>query len=311
MSSSTLPLPLPPSTQGAPLPNSGNPVWNEILNAHQNLSPAAKQAVEMANATPKPLPPEVPTSAAHPQLAEPPAATTALPLPKSDAIKGLPPIVPSSIGVPTGMDLRPAGPTPIPERPELKASQDQFSRLTLPRQDPNDPNRTIQPGSGIDQIKHAGLRIPLKILDAIGSGLFPQITMGIPGTAAHHQYLVNSAANALGEQTAQQDSAVKRATEEATRERLGAETAEAQGRLKNQPTELEGKVAETRLHNAQASALETVARSASASGGRVWRAHMQAHQTHSNYIAEELSQMSQDCFDTIILLELDEEPPHS
>ena len=280
MSSSTLPLPLPPSMQGAPLPNSGNPVWNEILNAHQNLSPAAKQAMEMAGATPKPIPPEVPTSAAHPQLEEPPSTISALPIPKTDALKSLPPIATSSIGVPPGMDLRTSGSTPIPERPELKTAQDQLSRLTLPRQDPNDPNRTIQPGSGIDQIKHAGIRIPLKILDAIGSGLFPQITMGIPGTAAHHQYLVNSAANALGEQTGQQDAAVKRAAEEANRFKT-------EGEVDELPTQ-------HRLHVAQAVNAES---QPELNQAKAELAASKLAETLSHHQSQNLSQLHQHGFD--------------
>ena len=51
--------------------------------------------------------------------------------------------------------------------------------ISRPTMDPatGKPMRSSQNQSGIDQIHHAGIRIPLQVLDAIGSGLFPNIAM--------------------------------------------------------------------------------------------------------------------------------------
>lgn len=75
----------------------------------------------------------------------------------------------------------PAPITPVPQSAEEQANVAELNRITGPGP---------QSGSGISQMKHAGARIPLQILDAIGSGLFPRIAAGIPGTQAHHDVLV-------------------------------------------------------------------------------------------------------------------------
>ena len=219
----TTPIPLDdlPMTQPQrPLP-SKNDVLNEILKAHGTLSEPAKRAVEMANMTPKPVPMGPPPVVASspgaipmpkPSLDEPPAAG-AIPVPKGNALAGMPPVNPGAITVPSAMPPRPQTPQhiPVPQDPRLQQAQNNAWRLG-------------QTGPGVSQIHPAGIRIPLQILDAIGSGLFPNIAMGIPGTTAHHQLLSAGANNQVASLENQQNEAVKRAGEEATRAKTEADT---------------------------------------------------------------------------------------
>lgn len=103
------------------------------------------------------------------------------------------------------------------------AHQAELARLTGAGPNPN------QGKSGIDQIKNPIARVPLQILSAVGSGLFPGIAMGIPGTQLHHNMLVHGAQNAV-----QSD------------EEIG-----------NAQTKQELERAQTRHANAQAESLET------------------------------------------------------
>lgn len=70
---------------------------------------------------------------------------------------------------------------------------------------PNTPakaeyDRLVKTGSGESQIKNPWARVPLQVLDAIGSAFFPSLTMGIPGTQLHHDVLVNQARRGVTEE---------------------------------------------------------------------------------------------------------------
>ena len=231
--------PISASVQNAPLPSSGNPVWDEIANKHASLSPQAKQAIELSGVMAKQAPAIVPQDPTH-DLPDAPMPG-AIPIPKDNALANLPPVTPGAIGVPVGMSAtpKPAQHIPIPEDPRLQQAKDRYSNI-------------MQTGPGVSQIHHAGIRIPLQILDAIGSGLFPNIAMGIPGTTAHHQLLMNGAANNLGNLEDQQNAAVKRAGEEANRFKTEGEVAE-------QPTKHDLDVANTGHIQAETNALNNPA----------------------------------------------------
>src|SRR5690348_3096445 len=116
----------------------------------------------------------------------------------------------------------PAPITPIERTPEQEANIGELQRITGPGP---------QSQSGIAQMKHAGARIPLQILDAIGSGLFPRIAAGIPGTQAHHDVLVAQREGAVNEgealrkaDEAAREEATKENTEQAQQGHLQAET---------------------------------------------------------------------------------------
>jgi hypothetical protein len=97
--------------------------------------------------------------------------------------------------------------------------------------------------SGIGQIHNPVARIPLQVLDAIGSTFLPALTMGLPGTQLHHQLLVNQARGDANQEQATQTAA-------AQREHLGAQTKEAEAGipLKEAQTEEAKATAEARAH---------------------------------------------------------------
>ncbi len=123
------------------------------------------------------------------------------------------------IGAP-GVSLlsTPAGEAPSSPAAALTPAQAHLQRM----------NELEDRGSGISQIHSPWARIPLQILDALGSTVLPAAMMGIPGTSLHHQVLVRGARGDVTE-----DEAL--ATGKAQREHLAAESAnqqaEAQARL--------------------------------------------------------------------------------
>lgn len=75
-------------------------------------------------------------------------------------------------------------------------------------------NRLQKSPSGIGGLPMAA-RIPLTVLDALGSAFLPGLTMGLPGTQLHHQLLVRQAEGAVkndqGQQKAADESALQTA----------------------------------------------------------------------------------------------------
>lgn len=157
-----------------------------------------------------PVPQEPPAPRFLPPQAAVPSLTPVQPAPSASAAR----FSPSQPAVPTLQTAQPATALPLtaaptPERQEL-------TRLT-----------TGPTGkSGIAQIHSRAARIPLQILDAIGTAVLPQLTMGIPGTEMHHQFLVHGARANVKEQETEQ-------TAEATRKHLGAETEAEQALAKS------------------------------------------------------------------------------
>lgn len=172
----------PPS--GAPALGSGNPILDEIDNAHASLNPPAKQAIEDAHGIIglRPSDTAQATESAAPSLA--PMGPTASP--------GLPPVGQSP--------LAPA--LSLGGQPGQTGAQHELSRLQTT-------------GSGISQIHSPWARVPLQILDAIGGGLFPGIEQRLPGTAGHHDVLLAQQGKAVsqeeGERAAEDKSALEQA----------------------------------------------------------------------------------------------------
>ena len=75
--------------------------------------------------------------------------------------------------------------------------------------------------SGIGQIQHAGIRIPLQILDAIGSTFLPGLTSALPGTELHHHYLVNQKRADVNQEQKTMDEEARRQLETAQAAELG------------------------------------------------------------------------------------------
>lgn len=150
----------------------GNPIADEILRKHQELSPPAQQAVGLsqipamteANLSAMPAPPALAAGLAPPT---PQIATTTLAKPSTARGFG-----------------------PLPGSPEGNSAAELQRLQSSP--------------SGIGGIHNPWARHGLQILDAVGSAFFPAISAGIPGTQLHHQGLVNRAAgNVARDQGAQ------------------------------------------------------------------------------------------------------------
>lgn len=148
----------------------------------------------------------------------------------------------ASIGAPaSGNPTAPAVPASAapaaasPMTPAPTGHQQELMRLTkppLPSSDPGAHTAADTGQSGIGQIHNPWLRMPLKILDAIGSSVLPSLTMGLPGTQLHHQLLVNAARGNVKVDEGQQNT-------EAENKLRGAQTSEAQAKANeaNQPAD--------------------------------------------------------------------------
>jgi hypothetical protein len=116
--------------------------------------------------------------------------------------------------------------TPLPMRTQRMMTsptvqtpaQKNYSRLTAPPITSGPMAHTSQDmgRAGTGQVHSPWARIPLQILDAVGSGLFPRISQFIPGTEAHHGLEVARAENAVGQESKQADEESKRTAEAAT-----------------------------------------------------------------------------------------------
>jgi hypothetical protein len=171
-----------------------NPYLDEIdaaaNNAHATLSPGAQAALQKAGA---PLPA---APAPTPQITGPrPATPTLGPTP---------------------------APAPVPVAPTNPANVQDLVRLTKP--DTGLHNKENTGTAGVNQIHNPWARVPLQILDAIGSGFAPGLTSAIPGTQLHHQALIGGRENALKQDEVQRESQEKAQTAAATQGHLEAET---------------------------------------------------------------------------------------
>jgi hypothetical protein len=184
MDRSPVPAPVapPPGALSAAPAGGGNPIVDEIDQAHAGLSPDAKQAMALA------------FPAMAPKLASPAA-------------------------------LAAPAPTAAPTAPAPTSAMQESQRLA------GSP-------SGIGGLHHAAARIPLQILDAIGTAFAPGLTAGIPGTQLHHDMLLRQAQGQAKEDTAQQEAAA--------REGLGgAQAGEAAGRNAREQESAPGAIAHT------------------------------------------------------------------
>ena len=78
--------------------------------------------------------------------------------------------------------------------------------------------------SGIGQIKHGAARVPLQILDAVGSMFVPSLMAGLPGTQLHHQMLVSNAAGNVNQEQNTANAEARRNVEAAQVQNLASET---------------------------------------------------------------------------------------
>lgn len=187
---------------GAPALGSGNPILDEIDNAHAALSPPAKQAIEDTHGIVGLRPADT---------AQATESAAPAPMPTSPAAPGLPPVGQS----PLGPALSLGG-----QRPSTPAT--------------NELHRLQTTGSGISQIHNPFARVPLQILDALGRGFFPGVEMGIPGTSGHHDVLLAQQGKAVNQEegeraadTADENAASKRSLEGAQANEANAKAGES------------------------------------------------------------------------------------
>ena len=135
-----------------------------------------------------------------------------------------PPAPPPAPGI--ALAPPPAGASPgLVPRPQAQPAAKPAPGIT-PTPNQAELSRLQSTGSGISQIHHAAARVPLQILDAIGSAFAPGLTMGIPGTQLHHQLLTSQAARNVKNDTTQD-------TAEAENKLREAQTGEATARTQN------------------------------------------------------------------------------
>ena len=167
---------------------SGNPVLDEIMQAHASLSPAAQKAVGMA-------------SAAAGGAPQPPAASPA-PLPIAKPIGGAP--LPNFAGVRQQVQptIAPNSPLSLPSGPAPEMPAQGGLRVKAPlgtaQGDEEERARLLNSGSGISQIKNGGLRGLATAGNIIGGLVAPGLMERLPGTQEHHDLLVAQNARQLG-----------------------------------------------------------------------------------------------------------------
>ena len=183
----------------------------------------------------------------------PTIAPPAKPMPSLD---GAPPAAaPGLIGGQQPAELPAAGSAPAaPAQPVAPSPHEaELARLTAPPLPSGDPRAHTKEDtglSGIGQIHNPWARIPLQVLNGIGSAFAPRLMEAVPGTGYHHRGLIESA-----QENVKEDEELK--GNEATRQNMAAKTAELGQRgqeeaartdaLKNpEPKqEMEGKTLET------------------------------------------------------------------
>ncbi len=196
----------------------GNPYLDEIDqaagNAHASLSPGAQEALKRAGAPvgiqaqQQPQGIQNPPTRAIPTLG-PQSASPAMP-------EAQPSAQPLASSVPTTGIQAPRA--PIQAVPQSAQEQQQISAAApLFKGDTGQHNRQNTGTSGINQIHNPWGRVPLQILEALGTGFAPGLTSDIPGTQLHHNMLVNQAEGGIAEQEKirkDQEEAQKEASEE-------------------------------------------------------------------------------------------------
>ena len=211
---------------------------NPVLDELDGLSPQAKNALALAHTRLAQAAPPPPGTLPAPAPAAQPGASVGQPAGLKPIAAPMPPVPtlgpPSStVGPPSASDSgTPALPASLPAAPSyvnpIRARDEgELARLTAPPLAAGDPNAhtKLDTGvSGIDQIHSKWARVPLKILDAVGSTLFPRLAMGLPGTELHHSLLVNHAENAVNEDAALEQNRARESEAEARRGHELAET---------------------------------------------------------------------------------------
>ncbi len=197
----------PPQEQPAFTP-SGNPIWDEIQQAHGSLSPAAQRAVAMSGVPQRAAEAEAGPLGGQPAEA-PPQAPRPIASPSSLNVRGL--------GSPAAS---PASATPIAS-PEA-AHLGELNRVTAPPMAATNPlahTKADTGRSGIGQIHNPFLRGLATVGDAVGSAVLPNVLRFVPGTELHHRDVVSDAEGVVNADVA--------------RAKSGAETSEANARAES------------------------------------------------------------------------------
>lgn len=201
-----------PQQPAAPL-TSGNPLLDEIDNAHSMLSPGAKQAIEQAHGIVGLKPTD--TGAAAEQAAAPGAVPNGIQSPSMGGMAPMAAGAPAPAGSPASTDIS-ASPSASPSgiRGPLSSALSLGGTAGQSRNQ-SELGRLQTTGSGISQIHNPWARVPLQILDAIGGGLVPGIEQRIPGTEGHHQVQLNQQQAAVTGDEQQRAAVDKSALEQA------------------------------------------------------------------------------------------------
>lgn len=172
---------------------SGNPILDEIMQAHASLSPAAQKAVGMA-ATAGGTPPAAPA---------PPGMNAPIGRP----IAGAPisPIRAATQGAPAG--IAPAPPSlPAAPAPALPPSGGLQVKAPLGTSQGDEAERTrlLTNGPGVNEVHNPLLHGLAAVGDTVLSRALPGLASSIPGTTAHHNLLLNQATSHVNTDLAQE-----------------------------------------------------------------------------------------------------------
>lgn len=210
---------------------------NPILTEIQGLSPAAKGALGMAGHT---LPtPEALAAAGTPSVIPP-----GMLLPHADTG---PPPGPISMPSPAPMTMPQSSPQLVtgPKRGQAMTTDGQLAPMGTTMGDQAERSRLLSEGSGISQIggkienSRLGQAHPLvgKLLGSLAQGaatigdvglsaVAPEIAINTPGTAYHHDMLLNHADRAVNQDVTNAGKEAQAANENATAQHTEAETPE-------------------------------------------------------------------------------------
>lgn len=175
----------------------------------------------------------VPSDVQPLSVPSPQAASAAMPAPlASSAPVGGPSVGSDEMGTPAAP--KPLGAPASPHMAELE--------------------RLHNTGSGISQIKNPFLRGLATVGDVAASGFLPQFGQFIPGTSAHHQQLIGSEENQLGQEQKAAKSAADVANVQAEVPLRGAQASLASAQASALPSEMDLRAAETKNYLSEAEA---------------------------------------------------------
>ena len=194
---------------------SGNPIVDHLDQKLSEVDPLARAAIQKAFSAPT-----------APVESAPGGVQSLAGFPGREQFHDSPFGVSSSLPQNSPTGAQPAAPAPL-ARAGGMASPLPPGPYEAPQPSPAHQRLAdAQQPHGTAGIKSPWLRIPLQVLEGIGTGLAPGVAAAIPGSQLHSALAREAAQHGVEAETAEQDAATKRAQMEAQTAHLGAQTHE-------------------------------------------------------------------------------------